>query len=71
MIGVQLVKARGTKTPAKEETLRVFETARDMGLLIGKGGYFGNVLRIKPPMCLTHADADFLLGVLDLCLTKA
>ncbi len=41
-----------------------------MGLLIGKGGYFGNVLRIKPPMCLTQADADFLLGTLDLCLEK-
>ncbi len=71
MIGVELVKDRAAKTPAKEETARVFETAKDLGLLIGKGGYFGNVLRIKPPMCLTHADADFVLGVLDVCLAKA
>ena len=70
MLGVELVKDRATKTPAKEETLRIFETAKDLGLLIGKGGYHGNVLRIKPPMCFTNADADFLLAVLDQCFAK-
>ena len=70
MIGVELVKDRATKVPAKEETARLFEMTKDLGLLIGKGGYFGNVLRIKPPMCLTAADADFLLGVLDVCFEK-
>jgi 4-aminobutyrate aminotransferase-like enzyme len=52
MLGVELVKDRATKAPAKDETLRVFEQAKDLGLLIGKGGFYGNVLRIKPPMCL-------------------
>ena len=70
MLGVELVKDRTTKEPAKDETLQVFETAKDLGLLIGKGGFHGNVLRIKPPMCLTTADADFLLEVLDVCLAK-
>lgn len=68
MIGVELVKDRTTKVPAKEECAKVFETAKDMGLLIGKGGLFGNVLRVKPPMCFTQADADFALAVLDICL---
>lgn len=67
MIGCELVKDRGTKSPAKDETLQVFEKARDLGLLIGKGGFHGNVLRIKPPLCVTSADADFLLEVLDQC----
>ena len=67
MLGVDLVTDRTNKTPAKEECLQVFEKARELGLLIGKGGYFGNVLRIKPPMCITEADADFMIEVLDEC----
>jgi alanine-glyoxylate transaminase/(R)-3-amino-2-methylpropionate-pyruvate transaminase len=65
MLGVELVRDRSTKQPAKQETLAVLEAAREMGVLIGKGGLDGNVLRIKPPMCITAEDADFTLDVLD------
>jgi alanine-glyoxylate transaminase/(R)-3-amino-2-methylpropionate-pyruvate transaminase len=70
MIGVELVNDRSTKAPAKEETLQVMEEAREMGVLLGKGGLEGNVLRIKPPMCITAEDADFALDVLDRALTR-
>jgi alanine-glyoxylate transaminase/(R)-3-amino-2-methylpropionate-pyruvate transaminase len=70
MLGVELVRDRETKVPAKEETLEVMERAREMGVLLGKGGLDGNVLRIKPPMCLTAADVDFALEVLDVALGK-
>ena len=65
MIGVELVRDRATKEPAKAETLDLLEAAREQGLLIGKGGLEGNVLRIKPPMCITAADVEFALDVLD------
>ena len=65
MLGVELVKDRGTKEPATAECAAVFEKCKDLGLLIGKGGLFGNTLRIKPPMCIHQADADFMLEVID------
>ncbi len=71
MLGVELVKDRATKEPATAECARVFETCKDLGLLIGKGGLYGNTLRIKPPMCIHKADAAFMLEVLDEALAGA
>jgi alanine-glyoxylate transaminase/(R)-3-amino-2-methylpropionate-pyruvate transaminase len=71
MVGVELVADRVTKAPATEQTADVLERCMELGLLVGKGGYFGNVLRITPPMCITEADIDFLVGVLDIALGDA
>lgn len=65
MLGVELVKDRGTKEPAKEAAMAVMERLREQGILVGKGGLYGNVLRIKPPMCLTKTDADFMVDCMD------
>ncbi len=65
MLGVELVRDRQSKEPATSETADVLEMCKQRGLLIGKGGLLGNTLRIKPPMCLTKDDADFLVDCLD------
>jgi alanine-glyoxylate transaminase / (R)-3-amino-2-methylpropionate-pyruvate transaminase len=70
MLGVELVRDRASKTPAKQETLDVLESMRESGALIGKGGLDGNVLRIKPPMCITAADADFAIDALDVAFSQ-
>lgn len=70
MLGVELVKDRSTKEPAKDATLEAMEQMKDMGVLMGKGGLFGNVFRIKPPMCFSKDDADFLVDVMDEALNK-
>lgn len=57
MIGVELV-VPGSKTPNPAAAAKVMEEARVQGLLIGKGGLYGNVLRIAPPLSLTEAEAD-------------
>lgn len=67
MLGMELVRDRKTKEPATAETARLAEEARNRGLLLGKGGFYGNVIRIKPPMCLTVDDAKFLIACLDEC----
>ena len=65
MLGIELVKDRTTKEPAKAECAQVLETCKEMGLLLGKGGLHGQTIRFSPPMCVNEADADFLLAVLD------
>ena len=65
LLGIELVKDRDTKEPATSESAHVLENCRDMGLLLGKGGLYGQTVRFSPPMCLHEQDADFLLDVLD------
>jgi alanine-glyoxylate transaminase/(R)-3-amino-2-methylpropionate-pyruvate transaminase len=65
MVAIELVTNRETKLPATARTAAVFEKAKDLGALIGKGGLHGSILRITPPMCVNEADIDFLLEVLD------
>ncbi|HED52990.1 MAG TPA: aspartate aminotransferase family protein [Phycisphaerales bacterium] len=71
MLGVEIVEDKKSKTPSPVKTAIVHERSEDLGLLIGKGGLAGNVLRIKPPMCITRKDADFMLEVLDIAFTDA
>lgn len=65
MLGVELVKDPESKTPNPELTNEVFEECKNNGVLIGKGGLFGNVFRIKPPMCFNERNVDTLVNVLD------
>lgn len=69
MLGMELVRDRTTTEPAATEAAEVVELCKERGLLLGKGGLYGNTLRIKPPMCLTVDDADFLADCLDEVLT--
>ena len=59
-----------TKEPAKAECAAVLEHAREMGLLIGKGGLWGQTIRFAPPMCITQADADFIIEVFDAAFAR-
>ncbi|KAM7263366.1 hypothetical protein ACFE04_001049 [Oxalis oulophora] len=70
LLGVELVSDRESKAPAKAETLHIMDQLKDMGVLVGKGGYYGNVFRITPPLCFTKDDADFLVDSMDYVLSK-
>ncbi|HYL45636.1 MAG TPA: aspartate aminotransferase family protein [Candidatus Limnocylindrales bacterium] len=65
MQALELVKDRQTKEPAPQETVQVMEAARNNGLLVGKGGLYGNVLRLSPPMNISKADVDEGIRMLD------
>ncbi|XP_051536788.1 alanine--glyoxylate aminotransferase 2, mitochondrial [Myxocyprinus asiaticus] len=64
LIGVEMVKDKASRDPLPPEAMaEIFEDTKDMGVLIGKGGVYGQTFRIKPPMCITKGDADFFLAV--------
>jgi 4-aminobutyrate aminotransferase len=63
MFAVELTDpATGAPSPAL--AARALEATRQGGLLVGKGGLYGNVLRMAPPMTLTEAEAKEGLGIL-------
>jgi 4-aminobutyrate aminotransferase-like enzyme len=71
MQAIELVKDRGTKEPDPQGTSRLMEAARKRGLLIGKGGLYGNALRIAPPMVVTRSQIDDALRTLGEALAEA
>jgi alanine-glyoxylate transaminase/(R)-3-amino-2-methylpropionate-pyruvate transaminase len=65
MQGIELVMDRQTKEPAPKPVAQIFEETRARGLLIGKGGLYGNVIRIAPPLTVTPEHIDEALAILD------
>jgi len=65
MQGLELVKSRQSKEPSPEAANHLFEATREGGLLIGKGGMYGNVIRISPPLTATEEDVAVALEILD------
>ncbi|GAB3983522.1 aspartate aminotransferase family protein [Plantactinospora veratri] len=63
MLGVEFVRP-GSTEPDPAITNRVFEECRRRGLLVGKGGLYGNVLRMGPPLTLTESEAREGLAIL-------
>ena len=58
MQGIELVEDRKTKEPSPKKTLALMEAAKRQGLLIGKGGLYGNVIRLAPSMLITKAEVE-------------
>jgi 4-aminobutyrate aminotransferase len=68
---IELVEDRTTKVPAVAQTARLMEVAREAGLLVGKGGLFGNVIRISPPLNISKSDIDIFAARMDQSLTDS
>lgn len=61
MIGIELVENPETKVPAAQKAGQLMELTRERGLLMGKAGAFGNVIRLQPPLCITMEDAKYTI----------
>jgi 4-aminobutyrate aminotransferase-like enzyme len=70
MQALELVEDRESRAPAPEATAALMEAARENRLLIGKGGLYGNVIRISPPLNISKSDVDDFALRLDASLTQ-
>ena len=70
-IGVELVSDKKSLEPAASEAAFVVERMKEEGVLISTDGPLKNVLKIKPPLVFTKANADFLVDTLDKVLADA
>ena len=68
MAAIELVRP-GSDTPDVAAASKLMEETRARGLLVGKGGKHGNVIRMAPPLTLTEAEAKEGLGILTDALT--
>ena len=63
-LGLEFVRNRETLEPATQETEAICNRLLDFGVIMQPTGDYLNVLKIKPPMCLSKANADFFVDML-------
>lgn len=69
-LGVELVRDRESMEPAASEAAAICERLRELGVIVLTTSERSNVLKIKPPLCLTAASADFVVAALDRVLSE-
>ncbi len=70
MVGVELIVPGGLE-PNPWAAAAALEDAREQGLLVGKGGLYGNVLRIAPPLSITREELEEGLAILAVAIERA
>jgi 4-aminobutyrate aminotransferase len=69
MIGIEIVDPTDGRRPDPARTVSVMEHAKQNGLLVGKGGRYGNVLRIAPPLTISEDDTAQAAELLTAAIT--
>ena len=64
-IGLELVSDRETKKPAAARAATLIEGLREQGILVGAAGPYGNILKIRPPLCFSIENADRFIEACD------
>ena len=64
-LGIELVRDHSTLEPATGECAAICDRLRELGIIVQPTGERANVLKMKPPMCLTMESADFFIDTLE------
>src|SRR6202035_4612841 len=69
-LGIDLVSDRESRAPATEQAEYVVDRLRERGILAGTDGPHHNVIKLRPPLILTEADADLFVEMFDSVLQE-
>jgi 4-aminobutyrate aminotransferase-like enzyme/Ser/Thr protein kinase RdoA (MazF antagonist) len=69
-LGLEFVRDRETLSPATGETAAICDRLRQLGVIMQPTGDYLNVLKIKPPLCLSLEGADFFVDMLERVLSE-
>jgi 4-aminobutyrate aminotransferase-like enzyme len=69
-LSVELIRDGDSKEPDTELTLTLGDRLKDKGFLVSYAGKYENVLKIRPPLVFSHANADEFLGAFDECMEE-
>ena len=70
MVGLELVEDKRTKVPFAKLAARVKAACREEGILVGVGGFFGNIVRIQPPLVIDEEQLGEAVGAIDRALAR-
>ncbi len=70
VIGLEIVEDQNDNKPSPEITQKILMKCGEYGMLLGRVGLFGNVIRIAPPLVITEQEAGFGVDIMDKVLTK-
>ena len=68
--GVEIVRNRDTREPDPERMAEVQNRMRELGVLVGREGRYGNVFKIRPPMVFSRDNADTLIAAMDQAMSE-
>jgi 4-aminobutyrate aminotransferase-like enzyme/Ser/Thr protein kinase RdoA (MazF antagonist) len=69
-LGLDLVLDRETREPAPQQASYVVNRLRELGILTGTDGPYHNVIKLRPPLIFSQADADLFVDTLDEALNE-
>ena len=70
VMGLEFVDPQDGYTPSPEITRQIIMGCAENGLLLGKVGLYGNVIRIAPPLVITQKETDLALDILDAVMAR-
>ena len=68
--GIELVEDKETKEPAPQKVRQLIDLCANNGLLIGSVGFYGNVVRVGPPLVMNEAQAHESLDIMEKCIAQ-